>query len=280
MDLTQVPECQHFLGNWFSSEQISSNLQNVLVVLSRRIALPGGKGQKEYVPVQGRKVLPHPRGSISPWDAGHQWGAGLPCLNWSSHASSLYLCSDEGFPLERDMSTHRKPVCYLYHTVQLANMVQKGIAGADNEMSFVPCYNIYLSFLTDTCLQDLWVLTKNTPPPAPLFFNSCFKRKHSIVLIISAEVKILSNIGQSYKKIKKITKNIFIRNTFLEKIFSCLSDRKVGITKAKPGNSCLSFCYYRQKPDSGISEIWTSVGGPWWLLNTTCFKSRSITLLD
>lgn len=44
------------------------------------------------------------------------------------------------------MSTHRKPVCYLYHTVHLANMVQKRMAGADHEMSFYALLEFLLIF--------------------------------------------------------------------------------------------------------------------------------------
>lgn len=141
---------------------ISRPLQDTVAKSSHGIALPEAKGQKEWVPVQGRKALPQQWGSISPQDAGVLWGTGLPLLNWLVYASYLYLCSDEGFPLERDMSTHRKPVCYLYHTVHLANMVQKGMAGADHEMSFFALLKFSLTF-SDWPLSSRWGLAKEMP---------------------------------------------------------------------------------------------------------------------
>lgn len=61
----------------------SPHLQGTVVKLSHSIALPEGKGQKEWVPLQGREALPQPPkwGSISPQDAGVLWGTGLPLLN-------------------------------------------------------------------------------------------------------------------------------------------------------------------------------------------------------
>jgi len=80
MDLTQIPNTQHFLGTDLAPgvTLMSPPLQNTVVMLSHSIFLPGGKGQKGWVPVQGRKALPRPWGSIRPRDAGHGWGAGLP----------------------------------------------------------------------------------------------------------------------------------------------------------------------------------------------------------
>lgn len=68
MDLTQIPKCQHFLGNDLAPgvKLMPPPLQNSVVMLSHSTALPGGKGQKEWVPMQGRKALPQPWGSISP----------------------------------------------------------------------------------------------------------------------------------------------------------------------------------------------------------------------
>lgn len=45
---------------------ISRPLQDTVVKSSYAIALPEAKGQKEWVPVQGRKALPQQWGSISP----------------------------------------------------------------------------------------------------------------------------------------------------------------------------------------------------------------------
>lgn len=83
MDLSQILKCRHFFGTDLSLGMtlMSPLLQDIVVKLSQSIALPGGKGQKEWVPVQGRKALLQPWGSISPQDAGVLWGAGLPLLN-------------------------------------------------------------------------------------------------------------------------------------------------------------------------------------------------------
>lgn len=62
MDLTQILKCQRFLGTDLAPGEtlMSPPLQNTVVMLSHSIALPGGKGQKEWVPVQGWKALPQP----------------------------------------------------------------------------------------------------------------------------------------------------------------------------------------------------------------------------
>lgn len=59
MDLTQILKCQHFFGTDLSLAMtvISPCLQDTVVKLSHGLALPEGKGQKEWVPVQGRKAL-------------------------------------------------------------------------------------------------------------------------------------------------------------------------------------------------------------------------------
>lgn len=137
MDLAQIPKCQKLLSTDFALGMMpkSPSLQNTVVMLCRGIVLTWSKGQNEWVPVQGRRALPQACSSISPRDA---WVPGEQVSpEWTEDATRyMYLCSDEGFPLERDMSTHRKPVCYLYRSFHLANMVRKGMAGADHEMSF------------------------------------------------------------------------------------------------------------------------------------------------
>lgn len=83
MDLTEILKCQHFFGTDLSLGMtvMSPCLQDTVVKLSHGLALPEGKGQKEWVLVQGRKILPRQWGSISPQDAGVLWGAGVPLLN-------------------------------------------------------------------------------------------------------------------------------------------------------------------------------------------------------
>lgn len=147
---------------------------------------------------------------------GHPWGAGLPQVNWRSHACYLCLCSDEGFPLERDMSTHRKPVWYLYHTVHLANMVQKGMAGANHKMSF---------FHSKIFIYLFWL---------KLVFKAFgfWQRKSSFFFILALIfLTVFSSFirGQNIfkywtflSKIQEACQKYFIRNIFPEKFFSWL----------------------------------------------------------
>lgn len=127
-------------------------------------------------------------------------GASPPCVNWRSHACYLYLCSDEGFPLERDMSTHTKPVSYLYHSFHLANMVQKGMAGADHEMSFFQDKIFTFIFLKSSRL---------------LGFDNENPQFSSFLLLIFFSLAILSTLNRG--------QNIFIYWTILKKTSRNLS---------------------------------------------------------
>lgn len=180
MDLTQIPKCLHFLGTYLALgvTLMSPPLQNTVVTLSHSIALPGGKGQKEWVPVRGRRPLPQAWGTISPCEGVCQQGAGLPCL--IPHLLSAFV---QWWGLStRERHEYTQKTCLLF--VSHSPPVQHGAKGNGWSWSWNELFPI-LKFLL---ISSDWHLSSRLlgfDKENPLFFFFLFllNPPHFIVFI-------------------------------------------------------------------------------------------------